>query len=407
MKKKPTKRNALRHGFCPKRLARLDDYLASLVAEKRVVGISNLILRNGEEVDYRAHGSRDAAGKSALARDTIFRIYSMTKPITAAAMFLLFEEGRWMLDDPVAKFLPEVEGMQVLAGLDSSGRELLEEQRAPMTLRHLLLHTSGLSYGLTLPDQLPSAIDRFYDGQSLFRQDQTLEEFGAKIFALPLAHQPGSAYRYSVATDMLGLVAQRISGMPYAQFLQERLFGPLGMRDTGFSVPASKLKRVADLFAHDASGQITSELKVQYRPDPAHPKPLPSGGAGLFSTIDDYARFVQMLANGGALDGVRIFAPATLRLLLAPSGGEMSPTYSVGMIRCLGGMDVAVAPEKYGGVVGVDTAFGGGAAGTSFWFDPTYGVVEVSMLQVTGWQGVGPAYALEPLVYQALVEIDG
>lgn len=407
MKKKPTKRSTLRHGFCPKRLGRLDDYLAGLVADKRVVGISNLILRRGEEVDFRAHGSRDAAGKVALSRDTIFRIYSMTKPITAAAMFLLFEEGKWMLDDPVAKFLPEVEGMQVLAGLDGSGRELLEEQRAPMTLRHLFLHTSGLSYGLTLPDQLPSAVDRFYDGNILFGQDQTLEAFGAKIFALPLAHQPGSAYRYSVATDLLGLIVQRISGQPYGQFLQERLFGPLGMRDTGFAVAAGKRKRVAELFAHDASGRITNDIEIRYRPDPSDENPWHSGGGGLFSTIGDYARFVQMLANGGTLDGARVFSPATLRLMLAPSGGELSPTYSIGMIRCLGGMDVAVAPEKYGGVVGVGTTFGGGAAGTSFWFDPTYGVVEVSMLQVTDWQGTSPAYALEPLVYQALVDIDG
>jgi CubicO group peptidase (beta-lactamase class C family) len=351
-----------------------------------------------------------------MAPDTIFRIYSMTKPIVCTAFITLYEEACFQLLDPVAKFIPAFARLRVLVGSKESGYRQVELNR-PVTILDLLTHTSGLTYNF-LED---SPVSQMYLESQVGKVDQTLEEMIAGLLKLPLAFQPGIRWQYSVGIDVIARLIEVISGQKLQQFLQERLFAPLGMHDTGFSVPAEKLTRLATMYGlPDIATSTVSTIARAYEQghnerldlENTHPATNTSsfarGGYGLFSTIGDYMRFAQMLLNRGQLEGVHILAPKIVDLMhmnhlpksLLPweIGGVPSLGYGFGLgSRVL----LNVAESALPGSVG---EFGwGGAAKTHYWIDPQEELIGILMTQYMVGFDV-PEKDFQVLAYQALME---
>ncbi|RZJ46508.1 MAG: class A beta-lactamase-related serine hydrolase, partial [Brevundimonas sp.] len=300
-------------GFDSGRLARLDDYMSDMVESGRVAGVATLILRHGKVVAHRTHGSAELGGHAPLSPDAVFRIYSMTKPIAATAMMILFEEGHWVLDDPVTKFIPEFADLKVFAGVGPDGEMTVEDARRPPTMREVMSHTAGFAYGL-FPDFHP--LEKAYLENRIARPEGA-QAFIDRIAAQPLMFQPGAEWFYSIASGILGVIVSRISGLSFGDFLQERIFAPLGMVDTGFQTRADNAHRLVTFYQDDGQGglkEVTQVLGAPINPFTAPPE-FEDGGGGLVSTLSDYARFAQMILNKGELDGVRILAPVTVELM--------------------------------------------------------------------------------------------
>lgn len=345
-------------------LATLDKTFHSLVDEGRLAGVTTLLARHGKVVHFDAYGVQDVNTKAPLKRDTIFRIASMTKPVTGVAMMILYEEGKWKLDDPVAKHIPEFADLKV-KGSDGA----LVPQAHPMTMRELMSHTAGfdVSSGYS-----PDISDR----------NQPLQAMIDKLAKLPLATQPGADWRYGPSVNIQGYVIEKLSGQPLDVFFQQRIFAPLKMVDTGFSVPVAKVSRVSAVHAYDDA------KKLIVPPNPVDPTVKPamlSGSGGLLSTTEDYWRFSQMLLNGGELDGARILKPETVKLMRQNvlKDGVLVDLYGPSMQGVGFGMDFAVIldPAKAQTPQGKDSYYWGGAFGTWFWIDPTNDLVFVGMIQ--------------------------
>ncbi len=396
-------------GFSSERLERLHAAMQREVDQKQLAGIVTILARHGKVVEERTYGKKDIASGAPMTKDTIFRIFSMTKPVTGVAMMILYEEGKWHPSDPVSKYIPEFAHLKVFKGVDPSGKIILEDPVHPPTMRELMTHTAGFTYGL-FGD---SAVDKMYMKRQVLGS-QSLQEMIDKLAKIPLLYQPGSRWVYSVSMDIQGYVVEKLSGQSLPDFMQQRIFGPLGMKDTGFFVPREKRNRFATLYAENQKGELVANAEssgsaTDYATQPS----MPSGGGGMVSTAQDYLRFAQMLLNGGELDGVRILAPATVQLMtsnhLAPSlmTGEFS---IVGVIMRPGlgwGYDCAVFsdPLQADEVVGRDTFFWIGAADTWFWVDLTNDLIFVGMTQRMlgpGWPNVEALS--QPPVYQALVK---
>jgi CubicO group peptidase (beta-lactamase class C family) len=329
----------------------------------------------------------------------------MTKPITGVAMMMLFEEGKWQLKDPVAKYIPEFAGLKVY-GTDAHGNVVLQDQKHPLTMQELMSHTGGFTYGFFSN----TPVDKLQRDANILDLNITLDEMIKRIAKLPLNAQPGSEWHYSISVDIQGYLVQKLSGMPFEEFLQRRIFKPLNMVDTGFYVPADKLKRFAEFYEYGKDGQLLvthGGLNHDYSAKPA----LASGGGGLVSTATDYMRFCQMLLNGGQLGGVRLLAPRTVELMRSNVLPPELPVFGPGEGF---GLDFAVYtdPVAAGGYYGKGTFFWGGAAGTWFWIDPVNDVIVVGMIQQTA--GFGPTAGTTELpdvrglshayVYQAMVD---
>jgi CubicO group peptidase (beta-lactamase class C family) len=394
-------------GFATDRLKRLDDAMAQSVKDGMVGGALTLLARHGKVVEYKSYG--DAAAGRAMTRDTIFRIYSMSKPITGVAMMILFEEGKWHLDDPVSKYIPEFKDLQVVTGLDASGKPILEPARHAPTMRELMSHTGGFGYGMT-----QEAGDKLIVASGA-RDAHGLPDLIARMSKVPLLYQPGTRWQYSLSVDIQGYLVEKLSGQPFGQFLAGHIFRPLGMTDTGFSVPAAKAGRLASVYYNDPqTGKLSPGAPPgRALPDPTQPPGFESGGGGLFSTLDDYARFAQMLANKGTLDGVRILSPATIELMgtnVVPQAVLKEPAqqfYKIFNENIGFGLDfqVVMRPREAGKLEGAGSMSWEGAAGTWFWIDPTNDVIFVGMVQ--NFLRAGPAGfdpITRPLVYQALVD---
>ncbi len=356
-------------------LARVDQTLADLIADKTLAGVVTLVARQGKVVHRSAMGLKDLASGEALANDTIFRIFSMTKPVTAAAMMILYDEGLWSPDDPVAKHLPEFAQVKVLGGA--------APDHAP-TLRELMTHTAGLGYGFD-PNE---TIDAAYIAAGVW-QAENLAEMMRRIASAPLAFQPGTRWRYSIGMDVQGAIIEKLSGQSLPDFMRSRLFAPLGMIDTGFFVPAEKMARLATLYRVSKSrGLVSTEVSLLGR-DPGRIPKIPSGGGGLFSTAADYARFAQMLLNEGELGGVKILSPEAVALMTANHISEeiMAGGYGVGLQQIRPGYGMAFNgavfcdPAQAGSKVGRGTYQWDGAAGTWFWIDPENDLLYVGMIQ--------------------------
>ena len=407
----PTARSAAEVGFDAQRLARLDAFIRASVDEGRFPGVMTMVARHGKVVAFNSYGMADVASGRTLAKDTIFRIYSMTKPVTAVAMMMLFEEGKWKLDDPVSKFIPEFAHLKVVKSINADGSPVLEDARRPPTMREMMSHTAGFGYGLSVDNPVDKA---YIQQQVLFSRG--LQQMVNRTASIPLKYQPGTNWAYSNTPELQGFIIEKLSGMSLGQFMASRIFKPLGMVDTGFTLTSVQKPRLASLYAGDpASGElipITSAFGKPL-PDPTLPPANESGGGGLMSTMADYARFCQMLLNGGALDGVRLLSPATVELLHTNVVPQIvydtpDPTRIINLRDGSGfGMNMLVEPEprKYGSLVGANTMSWGGAAGTWFWVDPTNDMFVIGMTQrfldpVSSEMG-GMS---RTLVYQALVD---
>ena len=300
-------------GFDSQRLTKLDAYMAKAVADGRVAGMSTLLARHGQVVSEKFYGVKSLATGAPLARDTIFRLYSMSKPITGVAMMMLFEDGRWQLDDPVTKFVPEFKALKVMSGADENGRRSIQDMQRPPTMRELMSHTAGFGYGLA--DQHP--VDKLYREKGVLAANG-LADMIKRTAEIPLMFQPGTRWSYSSAVDIQGYIVEKLSGQKFGDFLQQRIFKPLKMTDTAFYVPADKASRLAAVYAGNPKTGKIEEVKELFggaMPTYLEPPSMESGGGGLVGTIGDYARFTQMIANKGELDGARLLSPASVEMM--------------------------------------------------------------------------------------------
>jgi CubicO group peptidase (beta-lactamase class C family) len=394
-------------GFSSSRLDRIGVVMSRYVDEKKPADVLTTVARRGQTVYLHKCGMADVASARPMEFDAIFRIMSMTKPMTSVAAMMLYEEGWFDLNTPVSEFIPAFKDTPVFVRQTPSGMET-EPQKTPLTFRHLFTHTSGISYGDGADDPLAGLDQESTRKYGPLGVPPTTEALVADLAALPLGFQPGTRWRYGFSIDVIGRLVEVISGKSLDKFFQERVFEPLGMVDTGFTVPPKKLTRVASVYRMTARSGI--ELVEQPFPFLEKQVIFMSGGGGLASTLHDYGRFAQMLVNGGELDGVRLLSPRTVRLMemnRAPAqvlpygftpGSYNHAGYGYGLgMRVL--MDVS-ASGRYGSV----GEFGwDGAYATYFWIDRTEELYGLLMVQLSGSE-----YALhkqfKALTYQAPVD---
>ena len=396
-------------GISTDRLQRISAMLQTYLDDKKLAGMSALVWHRGN-VAYETYlGMMDREAAKPVQRDTIFRIASMTKPVTSIAAMLLYEQGAFHLNTPVSQFIPEFKDVEVFARETSAGPEF-EKLARPLTMRHLFTHTSGLSYGW----DLNHPVDRMYQERTEFgpRRDPnaTLKDTVLALTTLPLRFQPGTRWHYGLSIDVIGHIVEIISGQSLDRFFEERIFKPLGMPDTAFYVPEEKRHRLAEVYGHvdgQAGLQRIPEVFVQALPQP--PAHLNAGG-GLFSTLPDYTRFAQMLVNGGELDEVRLLSPATIAMMeinqapieTLPYGFVENDLYHAGYGYSLGMrvlMDVAAT-----GMAGSVGEFGwDGAFSTYFWIDRHEQLFGVLMVQHQPNAYYPIANQFKALTYQALL----
>lgn len=375
---------AERVGMSSERLQRISALAERYVADGRVAGMVTMVSRGGKVVHFEATGSRGADDERPMTKDALFRIYSMTKPITAVAIMQLYEQGLFQLSDPISKWVPELAELEVL---QADGTRVPADK--PITMQHLLTHTAGFSYGFDPNDP----VDQLYRKAGGF-EAKNLDEFAERLAKLPLKYHPGERWHYSVAVDVTGLIVERMSGQPFDAYLQEHIFAPLGMTDTFFSVPDDKLDRFLPNHGWNAKDNklvtLGDESVARFRN-----ATLFSGGGGLVSSTQDYMRFAQMLASGGSLNGARILSPRTVELMtmnhlpasLSASGSGEAPTLVGTAMRGFGfGLGFGVVTDvPASGVMGSQGEYNwGGAAGTVFWVDPRQDMVAIGMIQLMG-----------------------
>ena len=394
-------------GFSAEGLKKLDAHMQGLVDTGHLPGVTTMLVRHGKIVNYEVHGKKGFDGPP-MTKDTIFRIYSQTKPVTGVAMMILYEEGKWKLDDPVSKYIPEFASLRVFKGVNADGSFDTAPADRPPTLREIMSHSGGFAYGL-VPD---NPIDKAYVSTGVLGAKSS-QEFVQKVAALPLVAQPGTRWKYSVSVDIQGLLIEKLSGMSLGDFMQKRIFDPLKMTDTGFWLPAQKMDRLASLYVWGPKQQKLVPADGFMVLDITKPPALPSGGGGLVSTNADYARFAQMLLNGGELEGHRILKPETVKLMRTNALGDAimnsnDPPFNTAAGKGFG-LDFAVVLDSAkAGPYGQGTFSWGGAAGTWFWIDPTNDLFFLGMIHILN-KGGDPAIKdidddSAKLVYGALVD---
>ena len=394
-------------GFSSESLKEFDTAMQGIVDNKHLAGVVTLLARHGKVVQHKAYGVQDVASQTPMQLDSIVRIYSMTKPIVGAAMMMLFEEGKWQPSDPIAKHIPEFANLKVFAGVDADGKPKLEAPAHAPTMGELMSHNAGFTYGLFGN----SPVDKMYQADNPL-DAPSLQAFIDRVATKPLLYQPGEKWVYSVSVDIQGYLVQKLSGKTFPDFLRDRVFTPLGMKDTGFLVPEAKLPRVATIYAWDAK---QGALAAQPRdPDISKMPGLPSGGGGLYSTASDYLRFAQMIANGGELNGKRLLKTTSVTMMRTNVLNEqtLNSKSGIGPVHLQPGLgfgyDFAVMndPVALKSPLGKGSFWWWGIAGTWFWIDPTNDVVFIGMIQRRG--GAPGAANHEDLAraitYKALVD---
>jgi CubicO group peptidase (beta-lactamase class C family) len=391
-------------GLSSERLERVSRVLRGEIEAGKFPGAVALVARRGQVVYFESLGVLDPASGAPMGKDAIFRLYSMTKPFASVAAMMLMEDGKLILGDPVAKFLPQLAKREVsVSQLDPvTGKVVYTVVPADrdVTVQDLLRHTSGLVYGGFTPN---ARIKELYEKAGVDWANVTPEEQVERLGKVPLAHQPGTTWEYSLSTDVLGRVVEKVSGTTLSRFLDERLFGPLKMSDTSFVVPSAKLGRLAQPLAVEPStGQPIKLVDVTVPPK------NDAGGAGSASTTADYARFLQMLLNGGHLDGTRLLSPTTVAFMTSDHLGPMK-IVPLGGVGTGYGFGLGFAVRTTPGIAGVSGSVGeyrwGGAAGTAFWVDPKEEMITVLMLQGAPGPARGYTGALfRQMVRQAIIE---
>lgn len=370
-------------GFSSGRLERVNELMQGYVDSGKLAGIVTLLARHGEVFHYERFGQADIQSSKPMELDAIFRIHSMSKPITSVAVMMLYEQGFFGLDDPIAKFIPELDELEVCVGMGQTG-PTITAQDSPITIRQLLTHTSGLSYGF----YKDSPVEQMYRDAALHDPDATLKEMIGKLGQLPLAYQPGTDWRYSVATDVLGYLVEVITGQSFESFLKANIFEPLSMEDTGFHVPEERLDRLSSVYG-PGNGNGIQLLENAGLNQYKRPHAKASGGGGLVSTAKDYFRFCQMMLEGGSLDGNRVLGPKTVEMMTANHLPANLMPYSVSAAGadspkgCGFGLGFRVIMNlAEHGVLGSEGEYSwGGAASTAFWVDPKEELIAVLLTQ--------------------------
>lgn len=421
-----------RVGLDAERLARISAEMNAAVGEGTMVGGLGMIARNGRIAFSETWGLKDREAGEPMTEDTIFRIYSMSKPVTGVALMMLYEEGKFFLNDPVAKYIPELADLEVaLSTADGGGTRIISDgtqslalgegdmdlsgrtrkPRRQPTVRDLLTHTAGFTYGVFGNTE----VDRLYRDKGILFDHPNLRDFVEKLGQVPLQYEPGTRWHYSVSVDVQGRLVEVLSGMRFGEFLEQRLFTPLGMVDTSFVVPEEKLPRLAQLYSPEGTGeganaflqQSTSNALVVAADEVSdgfrEGATFESGGGGMVSTASDYLRFSQMMLNGGTLDGARILSPKTVQLMTTNHLGEIQ--MGLGRRGVGFGLDFAVVldPGEVGEVGSAGEYNWGGAAGTRFWVDPEEELIGVFMVQSIPHR-TRLADQFKVLTYQAIVE---
>ena len=363
--------------------ARIDSTLRAYVDSGRIAGASALIWEKGHEVYFGAFGMADREANRPMTRDAIVQIYSMTKPITGVALMQLWEQGKFKLDDPLAKYLPEFANVRVYAGSDSAGAPKLEAPSRPITVADITRHTAGF-----VADPNEKGVGPLFRAANPLDLNNTITQFSQKLATLPLAFQPGTRWSYGISVDVQAALVERLSGEPFGRYVREHVLDPLKMRETRYFVPEADRSRFAALYQRNAAGALVHLPDSTAKVLNTKPWALQPGAFGLSSTLDDYLRFARMLLNGGELDGVRILRPETIRLMATnhlPATVRDS-SFLPGKGRVGFGIDFAVrhSPPKtaseMNGVVG--EFFWDGAASTLFWVDPANQLTAVLFTQV-------------------------
>lgn len=394
-------------GLSRERLDRITAVMQGHVDDGRLAGAVALVARKGRVAYLQSVGMQDREKGVEMNPGTIFRIASMSKAITSVAAMMLYEEGRFQLKDPVSKFIPEFADVKVLASAgDGSARDGVVPAKRPITIRHLLTHTSGLTY------QWDARVGALYAEagitHGLIQDGDLLAEDMAKLARLPLVHQPGEAFTYSLSTDVLGRVVEVAGGMPFDEFLRKRVFEPLRMNDTAFRLPAGKVSRLAAVYGPDSDGGLRRlpdeaigdgdmRISVSYPYEGTHR--YCSGGGGLCSTVPDYTRFLQMLLNGGELDGVRLLSRKTVELMTADHVGELNRDSGFGL-----GFGITRSLREAGESTSVGAYRWGGFWYTTFFIDPAEQMIGVCMAQVYPAGSATLNSQFEALAHQAIVD---
>src|SRR5688572_13331685 len=382
-------------GFDPARLEVVHSTIRRFVDQKQHAGIVTLLACDGKIVDFQTYGHRDIEKRLPMERDTICRVYSMSKIITCVATPLLMEDGKYNLDDPVTNYLPELTDLKVWTG-GTEEESKLEALNRPITIKHLLTHTSGLMYDFMGNDPLTKmwAAADLWSGPGL-------SNFVAKLGKLPLKHQPGDAYTYGVNQDVQGALIEQVSGKRFGAFLEERIFRPLGMKDTGFDVPESKMNRLAKTYKLVDGKLVEDKPLIDTWPEAG--RGIEAGGAGIFSTAGDFARFAQMLCNGGTLEGKRILGRKTVELMTADHMVTL-PNNQAATRQKGFGLGVEVTTDL--GQLSMPSSVGQfgwyGAATTYCQIDPKENIVAIAFVQHFPFNQHGFFAAFQTGYYQAL-----
>jgi CubicO group peptidase (beta-lactamase class C family) len=400
-------------GFTKAGLDALDARLKQSVADGDAAGMTILLLRHGQVADFKSFGQ--ATPDMPMSLDSLFRIYSMSKPITGVAMMQLYEQGKWQLDDPITKYAPELAGLKALTRdkdskvvMGADGQPVLTSPKKPATMRQLMSHTAGFGYGLSSDDPVNKA---FRDERVLGSQD--LDAMMKKIAGIPLLYEPGTKWSYSVAVDIQGYLVQKLSGQKFGDYLKEHVTGPMGMTDTAFYVSPDRKPRFTEVYHWDRQqNKLVMNPARTDRGGFEDPARLESGGGGLVASTHDYARFCQMMLNKGEIGGKRILKPETVKLMTQNHIGPLHvgvdgtrPQPGAESVRF--GMDFAVYvdPKTVNLPFGNGTFYWGGAAGTWFWIDPVNDLAFIGMIQVQGGnrpEGLNFRADSATLVYAAL-----
>jgi len=368
-----------------------------------LAGAVTLTARHGKIVRVTAMGDD-------MREDAIFRIFSMTKPITGTAMMILRDEGLWAPEDPVAKFLPELADLQVLAGEDGEGNPVIEPAGHQPTMLELMTHQAGFAYGINIGPPADKAEAMYREAKVLGADD--LDDMIRRLATLPLAYQPGSRWRYSLSMDIQGAIIERLSGQSLPNFMRTRIFEPLGMVDTAFFIAPEKKHRLAPLHFKGPDAPLAAMPVNPLRPDPEEEPKLAMGGGGLFSTAMDYARYAQLLLDEGEFEGKRIVSAAGIREQMTNHLPEdrLSPGWVAGQQRFRPGFGygyngvVFYDPEAAGVPVGRGTYHWDGAAGTWFWVDPVNGLLFVGMIQLLSYDAPPLQETTQTLMAAAILD---
>ncbi len=390
-----------RHGFDPDRLKRLDGAIEQAIEADRIAGALMLIGRGGEHAYLRAYGRVDREGGKSMQPDTIFRIASMSKALTSVAVMILLEEGRFMLNDPVWRYLPAFKDSVVAVPAPADAAPGVTYVTVPaeraITIRHLLTHTAGLTYGDGLARDAYRAAG--FTSWYFSDRDETIAECVDRLAALPLHAHPGTKWQYGYATDVLGRLIEVVSGQPLDRFMADRVFGPLKMTDTSFFLPPGKVERLAPVYGVE-EGRLVLKETAATSDFVVGPRKCFSGGAGLLSTITDYGRFLQMLLNEGELDGVRVLSPASVRLMHENHTADLYQRDTAGFGL---GFWVNNDPGHYGELV-PEGAYGWGSAYfPQYVVDPANGMYVIFMTQLRPAGSLDLNQKMKNLTYQALV----